>query len=260
MVKNKFTLAFVLLGLVILAFILVPLLKMVVSSSPGDLFDTLLHDRVVRDAIWLTVHAAFISAGVGLVLGVPLAYILARRDFPGKKIVEAVIDLPIVIPHTAAGIALLYVFGSHFFGGKAFDAVGIHFVDAVPGIIIAMLFVSIPFLVNSAKEGFKSVDPRVEKVARTLGASPRQVFFRISLPLAWRSIFSGSVMMWARGVSEFGAVMIITYYPMIAPTLVYQRFESQGLSAARDVAVLLLLVCVVIFVLLRYLAQKGDKA
>lgn len=260
MFKNKFTLVFVLLGVVILAFILVPLTKMILSSSPGDVFDTLLHDRVVRDAIWLTIYTALIAVAVGIVFGVPLAYVLARRNFPGKKIVEAVIDLPIVVPHTAAGIALLYVFGGNFFGGKAFDAVGIEFVDAVPGIVIAMMFVSIPFLVNSAKEGFKSVDPRLEKVARTLGASPRQVFFSISLPLAWRSILSGSVMMWARGVSEFGAVVIITYYPMIAPTLVYQRFESQGLDGARNVAVILLIVCVLIFIALRYISQRGNKA
>ncbi len=260
MSKYRFTIAFILLGSVVLLFIVIPLATMVFSSSAWNLLDILLHDQVVREAIWLTIYTALISAAAGILLGVPLAYVLARCQFPGKKVIEAIVDLPIVVPHTAAGIALLFVFGRNFFGGKAFDAVGIDFVDAVPGIVIAMMFVSIPFLVNSAKEGFKNVDPRLEKVARTLGASPRQTFFQISLPLAWRSILSGSVMMWARSISEFGAVVIITYYPMIAPTLVYQRFESQGLDAARDVAVILLLVCLTVFVALRYLTQRGEKS
>ncbi|MDD5093577.1 MAG: ABC transporter permease [Dehalococcoidia bacterium] len=256
---HKFTIVFAALGLVILLFILVPLLKMVFASSPGDVLDALLDDKEVRDAIWLTLYASFISAAVGMIFGVPLAYLLARRDFPGKKVVEAIIDLPVVIPHTAAGIALLFVFGSNFFGGQFFHAFGLDFFDAVPGIVIAMMFVSIPFLINAAKEGFKSVDPRLEKVARTLGASPRQTFFQVSLPLAGRSIMSGGVMMWARGVSEFGAVIIIAYYPMIAPTLVYQRYETQGLDGARNVAVVLLLVCLAIFIALRYLTQKGGR-
>jgi len=258
--KNKLTLTFVILGVVILLFILVPLLTMVFSSHPGELFDLLLHDKVVINAIWLTIYTALISTAVGLILGVPLAYVLARYDFPGKKIIEAVVDLPIVVPHTGAGIALLFVFGKNFFGGKVFNSLGIGFVDAVPGIVIAMMFVSIPFLVNAAKDGFKRIDPRLEKVARTLGATPRQAFFNITLPLAWRSILSGSLMMWARGVSEFGAVVIITYYPMIASTLVYQRFETQGLDAARNVAVLLILACLIIFVALRYISQRGEKA
>ncbi|GAH16287.1 unnamed protein product, partial [marine sediment metagenome] len=125
--------------------------------------------------------------------------------------------------------------------GKAFGAIGIQFVDSMAGIVIAMLFVSIPFLIDSAKEGFKKVDVRLEKVARSLGASPWQAFFKISLPLAWRSIVAGNIMMWARGISEFGAVLILAYHPMIAPVLVYERFETYGLDYARPVAVLLIM-------------------
>jgi molybdate/tungstate transport system permease protein len=122
-----------------------------------------------------------------------------------------------------------------------------------------MLFVSVPFLVNSAKNGFEKVDVRLEKVARTLGASPWQAFFRVSLPLAWRSIFTGSVMMWARGISEFGAVLILAYHPMVAPVMVYERFEEYGLDYARPVAVILILVCIVLFIALRSLAYRGEK-
>ena len=259
--KNRLTVTFVLLGLLIFLFIIIPLVKMIsASASDADvLWDTIL-DPEVRGAIGLTLYAALISTLVGFVLGIPLAYLLARHNFPGKRLIEGLIDVPIVVPHTAAGIALLFVFGKRFFLGQTFEKVGITFVDSMAGIIIAMMFVSIPFLIDSAKEGFKKVDVRLEKVARTLGASPWQTFFRISFPLAWRSILAGNIMMWARGISEFGAVIILAYHPMIAPVLVYERFETYGLDYARPIAVLLILVSVIAFVVLRTIAYRGDKS
>jgi molybdate/tungstate transport system permease protein len=253
----KFT--FILLGLVMFLFIVVPLIRMVSTSDPRVLYTTLL-DTEVRNAIWLSLYAALIAAAVGFVFGVPLAYLLARHEFPGKKIIEGLIDVPIVIPHTAAGIALLFVFGRNFFPGRVFHVMGIDFVDSTAGIVVAMLFVSIPFLINSAKEGFKKVDVRLEKVARTLGASPWQAFFRVTFPLAWRSILNGSIMMWARGISEFGAVIMLAYHPMIAPTLIFERFESYGLAYSQPVAVLLVLISLFAFVGLRTLVKRGEKA
>jgi molybdate/tungstate transport system permease protein len=259
--KNRLTLTFVLLGLLIFLFVVIPLGKMIFASAsePGTLWKTIL-DPEVRSAIGLTLLAALIATLVGFFLGVPLAYLLARTNFKGKKLVEGLIDVPIVVPHTAAGIALLFVFGRNFLVGKAFNFLGIQFVDSMAGIVIAMLFVSIPFLIDSAKEGFKKVDVRMEKVARTLGASHWQAFFRISFPLAWRSIFAGNIMMWARGISEFGAVIILAYHPMIAPVLVYERFETYGLDYARPIAVLLILVAIIVFVVLRTIAYRGDKS
>ena len=256
--QRRLTLTFLLIGLVLLLFIFIPLGKMIFSSSPSVLWNTLL-DKEVRDSIWLSLYTALIATAFGLFFGVPLAYFLARHDFPGKRLVEALIDVPIVVPHVAAGIALLFVFGKSYFGGKAFDTIGIGFRDAVPGIIIAMIFVSVPFLINSAKQGFEEVDERLEKVARTLGASPWQTFFKISLPLARRSIFGGTVMMWARSISEFGAVVVLTSYPPIASVLVYQRLETHGLEYALPVASLLIIITMVIFVVLRYLTYRSKK-
>ena len=129
-----------------------------------------------------------------------------------------------------------------------------------------MIFVSVPFLIDSARDGFKSVDVRLEKVGRTLGASPWRVFFRITLPLAWRSIFSGSVLMWARAVSEFGAILILAYHvpflgqhPAVAPVLVYSRWADFGLDYARPVAVLVILISLLVFVVLRTIAIRGNK-
>jgi molybdate/tungstate transport system permease protein len=257
-IGNRMTFLFVLLGLLILLFIVVPLAKMIIASDPDILLQTIT-DSEVTSAIGLTLLAALVATLVGFILGVPLAYIIARNNFPGKRLVEGLIDVPIVVPHSAAGIALLFVFGRNFLVGKAFNSIGIQFVDSVAGIIIAMLFVSIPFLIDTAKEGFKKVDVRLEKVARTLGASPWQAFRKISFPLAWRSILAGNIMMWARGISEFGAVIILAYHPMIAPVLVYERFETYGLNYARPIAVLLILVSVIVFIVLRTLAYRGDK-
>jgi molybdate/tungstate transport system permease protein len=249
---------FLLLAGLILAFIAAPILKMILASSPSILLDSLL-DREVSASISLTLYAALIATVIGFVLGVPLAYLLAKSRFPGKRLIEGLIDLPIVIPHSAAGIALLFVFGRNYFMGKTFSFMGIQFLDSLAGIVIAMIFVSVPFLIDSAKEGFSKVDPRLENVARTLGASRWQTFVRVSFPLAWRSIMAGNIMMWARGMSEFGAVIIIAYHPMIAPVLVYEKFETYGLNYARPIAVLLILISMVVFVLLRVLLYRREK-
>jgi molybdate/tungstate transport system permease protein len=256
---GRMKIIFFLLGLLILAFIAVPISKMILASSPAVLLDTLF-DSEVAASILLTLYAALIATAIGFILGVPLAYLLAKTDFHGRRLIEGLIDLPIVVPHSAAGIALLFVFGRNFFMGKAFEAVGIHFLDSLAGIVIAMLFVSVPFLIDSAKEGFKKVDTRLENVARTLGASNWQTFTRISFPLAWRNIVAGNIMMWARGISEFGAVIIIAYHPMIAPVLVYEKFETYGLNYARPIAVLVILICLIVFIALRLLIYRGEKS
>ncbi len=250
--------SFVVLGSLLILFIAWPLLRTITASSPGVLWQTLLDDEV-RASILLTFWASLIATGVAFICGVPLAYLLARVDFPGKWLIEGIINVPIVVPHSAAGVALLMVFGRRTMLGQVFGLLGIRFVSATPGIVIAMLFVSLPFLVNAAREGFEAVEPRLEKVARTLGASPWRSFWRVSFPLAWRSILSGMILMWARGLSEFGAVVILAYHPMVAPVLVWERFESFGLSYARPVATLTILICLATFVVLAVTVGRKDK-
>jgi molybdate/tungstate transport system permease protein len=246
------------LGGILVLIVVVPLIKVVASTDPHVLRATISDPEVIR-AILLTLRAALWATLACLVFGVPLAYALARWNFPGKTIIQGVIDLPIMIPHTAAGIALLMVYGREFLLGKAFAAVGVSFTGTVAGISLAMAFVSLPFLVNAARDGFLAVDPRLERVARTLGASPWQAFFKISLALCWRSILSGAILMWARGIAEFGAVIILTYHPMVAPILIWERFENYGLKYASPVAVILILLCLVIFSGLRWLAVQKKE-
>lgn len=255
---NRLTLGFLLPGVAILLFIAVPLIKVVFGVSPAELFNTLF-DETAINAIWLTLYAALISTAIGFLLGVPLAYLLARRNFPGRRLVEGLINLPIVVPHSAAGIALLFVFGRGYIGGDAFGALGIDFMDSLGGIVVAMMFVSVPFLIESSKEGFKKVDIKLENVARSLGASPWQAFYRVTLPIAKRSIFSGGLLMWARGISEFGAVVIIAYHPMIAPVLIWERFQTQGLDYALPVAAILILISLIVFIALRMLVAGAKE-
>jgi len=237
-------------GVLLLAFVLLPAVSMIVGAGTGLLGEAL-RQADVRRSLWLTVSAALIATAVAFVVGVPLAYLLARRDFPGKRLVEGVIDLPIVFPHTAAGVALLTVWGREGVVGRVLAPLGISFTESVAGIVLAMLFVSLPFLVDTAREAFAMVDPRYEHVARTLGSSPGGAFARVTFPQAWRGVLAGAVLMWGRGISEFGAVVILAYNPKIISVLTYERFEGYGLRAAQPPAVLIVIVAFIVFVVLR---------
>jgi len=253
-----FRLLFSSLGLILVLLLTLPLINMIVTADGGVLRSTLA-DREVYTSILLTLRCALWATLVGLFFGIPLAYLLARWNFPGKSILQGLVDLPIMIPHTAMGVALLMIYGKKFLLGGIFAEMGISFVGTEAGISLAMAYVSLPFLVNAARDGFLAVDAKLERVARTLGATPWQTFMRISLPLSWRAILSGAIMMWARGISEFGAVMVLAYHPMVAPILIWERFESYGLKYASPVAVLLILICLIIFAGLRWLAERNRQ-
>jgi molybdate/tungstate transport system permease protein len=256
---SPFQLIFILLSGLILLFILGPLLGLFIKSSPGELANVSRDAEVMRSiglTLWVSMAATILTS----LAAIPFSYLLARKQFPMKKLVNGIVDLPIVIPHSAAGIALLGVISRDTVLGQLGSAMGLNFVGAPAGIGIAMAFVSVPFLINAARDGFNSVPLRYEQAAATLGASPAKIFFTISLPLAWRNIVSGLVLMFGRGMSEFGAVVIIAYHPMIAPVMIWDRFSTFGLQYARPVAVLFILVSLAVFILLRILARKKNDA
>ncbi len=248
--KLFFNIFFSLAGGLLVLFVILPLVSTIFSTTPTDFLKSF-SDPEVMQSIGLTFGAAAIATALAFATGVPLAYLLARHNFHGKRLLEAIINLPVVIPHTAAGVALLLVFGRRGLVGQWLFPLGITFTENLGGIVVAMLFVSLPFLVNMSRDAFAMVDEELERVAFTDGASQWQAFWRITLPLAWRGVSGGAVMMWARGISEFGAVVILAYHPKIAPVLVYERFEGFGLEAAQPVALLLILVALVVFILLR---------
>ena len=232
---------------------------MLIHTNVNDFTKATTEAEVMR-SIGLTIWTSMAATLIISIAAVPFSYVLARRNFPLKKLITGLIDLPIVIPHSAAGIALLGVISRDTMIGKFGTAIGLDFVSAPAGIAIAMGFVSIPFLINAARDGFTSVPLRYEQAAASLGASPSRIFFTVSLPLAWRSVLTGLVMMFGRGMSEFGAVIIIAYHPMIAPVMIWERFNAFGLKYARPVAALFILISLAVFIILRILARKRNDA
>lgn len=246
-------------GIVVLAFILLPLVEMLTAPSSAMLRETL-KDKNVVHSIWLSIYTAVMAASISFVVGTPLAYVLARSRFRGKHFIESIIDLPIVIPHPVVGIAILSVAGRNHWLGQIMGELGIRIMGSTTGIITVLTFVGMPFYINSVKSGIEAVSPRIENVARSLGAPMWSTFVRITFPLAWRSVLVGFIMCCARAISEFGAVVVVAYHPMIAPVLIYERFEGYGLKYSQPVAVWLVLVCLTLFLILRILALPGKKA
>jgi molybdate/tungstate transport system permease protein len=213
-------------------------------------------DPALGQSILLTLFTATAATAIGAALGVPLAYLMARTTFPGRRLLKGIIDLPVVIPHPVAGIALILFLGRRSPVGGTLANLGLEFVSHVPGIIAAMLFVSAPILVSGAREAFAAVDPHLERVARSLGDPPWTAFRRITLPLAGRGVLAASILAWARSVSEFGAIVVITYNPKVASVYLFDRFTSFGLNAAIPAAVILLLVALAVFTLVWLLDRR----
>ena len=199
-------------------------------------------DAELRGAIALTLLCATLATALGAIGGIPLAYALSRQRLRGGRVIAALLDLPLVVPHPVAGIALLLVLGRDTAMGHALLTLGLQLTGSKTGIVCAMLFVSAPLFVSAAREAFDRVDLRLESVARTLGDPPLRALRRVTLPLAARGLLAASIVMWARAISEFGAVVILTYNPKVASVLSYERFTSFGLKSALPAAAVLVLL------------------
>lgn len=242
----------------ILAFIILPLAEMLKQPSLASLWESAKDPDVLR-SIWLSIYASGTASLIAFVVGTPCAYLLARRNFFGKKALESLIDIPIMIPHPVIGIAILSLAGKGHWMGDLLSELGIRVLSSVTGLVIVLTYVGLPFYVNTAKAGFEAVPPRLENVSRSLGASMTGTFCRVTIPLAWRSMLVGTIMCCARAVSEFGAVVIVAYHPMTAPVLIYERFTAYGLAYSQAVAVWLIILCLILFLLLRVVASPKAK-
>jgi molybdate/tungstate transport system permease protein len=239
-----------------LLFIVAPLVGLVGGGGVAGL-GRLASDAELRSSLLLTVGTATLATLLGIIGATPVAYALARGGFRGRSFLAALIDLPLLIPHPVAGIALLLVLGRNTPLGAALWSLGLQITGSVTGIVCAMLFVSAPLYVSAAREAFDRVDPRFEGVARTLGDSRWQALRRVTLPLAWRGLLAAAIVMWARAVSEFGAIVILVYHPRVASVLSYERFTAFGLREALPVAAVLVVLALVPLVALR--ALRGDE-
>ncbi|MDD1719985.1 MAG: ABC transporter permease [Methanoregulaceae archaeon] len=218
----------------------------------------------VLESIFLTIAAGAIAVGILFVFGTPLSYVLARDRRPWSGAAGTLIDIPLILPHTVAGILVYLLFSTRGLIGGPLASAGIFFEDAFPGIVVAMVFVSIPYYVRAVREGFAKVPVHLENVARSLGASRFQTFFRVTLPLSYRHIWSGALLAWGRAVGEFAAVVIIAYFPMVVSTLIYQRFTTSGLAESRSIAFLMILIFVAVFagfgLVTRGMGRDHDRA
>ncbi len=258
--KNEMFLFFLtVFSSLILIILMFPIFNLIFTTTLEQYIAAFL-DRDVMLAILTSLVSATITTLISLILGVPLAYILARVEFNGKKVLDSLLDLPLLLPHTVAGIALLGMFGRNSFFGHFFGYLGITFLDSLWGIVVAQFFVSSPLLVKSARDMFLKIDERYIKASRSLGASRLDTFLDIELPLSAKGIFTGSIMCWARALSEFGAVIILAYHPMTAPVIIYATFTSQGLTKSKPIAALLLLITFMIFFVLKVVEHKGEDS
>lgn len=252
------------LGTVLLIALSFPLALFAARQDPALVAAKAL-DPAVHRMLYLSIYAPLLAALFAVATGVPLAYLLAR-GFPGASVVQSLVDLPLVVPHSVAGVVILFGFGR----GGAFPQLTV--LGTMVGAVLAMAFVSAPFAVNSAREAFRATDRRIEYAARVHGAGSFGAFWRVSLPLAARGILTGGVLAWARAVSEFGAVAIVAYtirffYPPAgkivnsahAPVFIYKTYLTGSLAESGAVAFILLAVSVAIFLVIRGVAQDGGR-
>ena len=244
---------------VLLLFLTGPTALLVAKGGTAGI-SGLFSDAELQRALAVTALGATCATLIAAGLGTPLAWILARRRMRGASVIDAVLDLPLLIPHPVAGIALLLALGRGSPMGDALLAIGLRVVGSPAGIVCAMLFVGAPLFVSAAREAISRVEPRYEAVARTLGDSAWTCFRRVTLPLARRGLLAGAVVTWARAVSEFGAIVILAYHPRVASVLAYDRFTSAGLGGALPVAAILVILSTLPLVLLRALSATSDAA
>ncbi|WP_380286333.1 ABC transporter permease [Kitasatospora purpeofusca] len=237
-----------------LAFLVLPLVGLLVRAPWSALSDQLTSPQV-WEALRLSLVCATAATGVSLVLGVPLAWLLARTELPGRRLVRALVTLPLVLPPVVGGVALLLVLGRRGIVGSWLDsAFGLTLPFTTTGVVIAEAFVAMPFLVISVEGALRAADPRYEEAAATLGASRLTAFRRVTLPLIAPGIGAGAVLAWARALGEFGATITFAgNFPgrtQTMPLAVYLAMESDP-QAAIALSLVLLLVSIAVLAGLR---------
>ncbi len=242
-------------SLVLLGLLVLPVGALVLRGGAAGVRQ-LGSDPELRASLSLTVLTATAATLVTVVLGTPLAWLLARERMPGGVVISALLELPLLIPHPVAGIALLLAFGRASAVGGAMERAGLALIGSPYAIALAMLFVAAPLYVSAAREAIARVDERYEAVARTLGDSTWRAAWRVTRPMAGRGLVAAGVVMWARAASEFGAIVILTYNPKVASVLSYDRFNAFGLDAALPVAAVLVLLALVPLLVLRSLRAR----
>jgi molybdate transport system permease protein len=246
-------------SLPLLLFLLLPLVALLLRVRSADLLGSLV-DRAVAQAISLSFVTTAATTLITLVAGTPLAYLLARRQFRGRAALDTLVDLPMVLPPSVAGIALLIAFGRRGLLGQYLAVAGVELAFTQAAVVLAQTFVAAPFYVKAAAAGFAGVEQELEQAAAIDGASPLGVFRAITLPLARTALLGGLVMTWARALGEFGATIIFAgNFPgrtQTMPLAIYLGFELDFNIALTLAAILLAASFTVLFVVKRVLGQS----
>ncbi len=228
--------------MLLLGLLTLPVVALVLRVPPGALVGRL-QDPALLEALRLSMVTSVVATAVVMVLGLPVAYLLATRSFPGKRLLEAVLELPMVLPPTVAGVGLLLAFGREGLAGGALGALGLSIPFTTLAVIMAQAFVAAPFFIAATRAGLGEVDRRYLDAAATLRSSPARTLFRVMLPLAFPSLLAGAAMTWARALGEFGATITFAgNMPGVTQTMplaVYLALQTD-LDAAVAMSVLML--------------------
>ena len=251
----------VLAGVAIVFFAL-PFVGLLWRTPWSDLVD-IVGNPDVRRALWLSIETSVLATLVALLLGVPLAWVLARKQFTGQRIMRGIVLLPLVLPPVVGGVTLLTAFGRRGLVGQyLYDWFGIQLPFSTAGVVMAEAFVAMPFLVITVEGALRSIDTRFEQAARTLGASPRTVLFRVTLPMISASLIAGIVLAWARALGEFGATITFAgNFPGVTQTLPLAVYSALEVSREEAIALSLVLLAVSLTVLVslrgRFLGSRS---
>ncbi|HZU67698.1 MAG TPA: ABC transporter permease subunit [Ktedonobacteraceae bacterium] len=232
-----------LLGALLLLYLVSPLVYFLFtlpwSYVPGQLADPQAISSLITSLL-----SASLAIGITTLSGVPLAYILARRPFPGRALLTMLVYLPLVFPPVVSGIMLLLLYGPYGPIGGPFANAGLELDTSFAGIVLAQIFVASPFVIIAARSAFEAVDPALEQVAATLGKGSWEIFWRVNLPVARNGIIAGLLLGWLRALGEFGATVVLAYHPYTLPVYLYVQLSGTGVDAALPLALLSLAVSV----------------
>ncbi|OPY27184.1 MAG: Molybdate/tungstate transport system permease protein WtpB [Methanocella sp. PtaU1.Bin125] len=250
--------AVILVYLLVLLFTGLPVLSLFLKISP-EAFLSSLGDPVVVEALKLSLITSAASALIVVIVGTPVAYVNARGHYPGKELVDTVIDLPVVLPPAVAGLALLMAFGRRGVLGQYLDVFGVTIAFTTVAVVMAQVFVASPFYIRQARTSFEDVDRSLEHAARTLGASRLRTFFMVTAPVALNGLISGAVLSWARALGEFGATIMFagnfTGRTRTMPLAIYTAMQGD-LDASLALAVIMVIASFAVIAAVKVLSRR----
>lgn len=252
--RNKFNLFMVGFTYIITFCIFAALMTVVLKGLPS--IGKALLTKEIQFSIKLSLYTSVISTIFCILIAMPIAYVLARVDIRAKQLISTILDLPLALPPIVSGVCLLLVFGTTGFGAWLED-IGLEFVFTVRGIIISQIFTNLSFMIRVLKSTILAINPRLDSIARTLGCTPMQAFFKVTLPLSKNGIIAGTVITWARALGAFGAVLMLAGATRLRtetlPISLFLNMSTGDIEAAMAVANILIIISVIsLFVFNKY--------